>query len=94
MLSYEEERQIRWEQFRNKYGHYPDEKQCNYCNNYYIKNIVHRVRDLFPPQSSFLNPYIKKLLICDLCLHDKQVLGDVKKRLLKHPVQLSLPLVF
>ena len=90
MLSYEEERQIKWDIFRNKYGHYPDEKKCNYCNNYYISNIVHRVRDLFPPQGDFLNPYIKTLMICDLCLHEKQVLGDVKKRLDKYPVQLNL----
>ena len=83
MLSHEEERDMRWNDFRNKYGHYPNEDFCDLCQTYF------NVEDLLSVKFvSDVKTWIGKT--CDYCLK------DVRKRLSKtsgsdnKPVQLTL----
>jgi hypothetical protein len=68
MLSKEEEHELRWEDYRRKYGHYPNETKCSHCNQVQKTDTMTKMKDIFTPDfMSTLPPHWGDWLMCDDC---------------------------
>lgn len=97
MLSHKEELELRWNDFKRRYGHYPDERQCTWCGLYFKTSKLIQFKIVLGPKSlhqKFYPPQAENWLICETCLEIPA--SEVRKGLNESgrsdgiPVQLPL----